>query len=45
VERYEAMLRKADKVNSGNPDKGTWIRPAVVFDPSSVELVILPAFT
>lgn len=45
VDRYEAMLRKADKVNSGNPDKGTWIRPAVVFDPSSVELVILPAFT
>lgn len=45
VERYEMLLRKADKANSSNPNKGKWIRPAVVFDPSSVELVILPAFS
>lgn len=44
TERYEVMMRLAAKANRNNPDKALWIRPAVVFDPTSVELVILPTF-
>lgn len=45
TERYEVMSRKAEKSNRTNQDRATWIRPAVVFDPTSVELVILPVFS
>ena len=45
IERYELMMAKAEKLNRVNPDKANWIRPAVVFDPANVELVILPAFS
>lgn len=45
IERYELMMSKSEKANRTNPNKATWIRPAVVFDPSNVELVILPAFS
>jgi hypothetical protein len=45
IERYEMMMSKSESTNKRNPDKTTWIRPAVVFDPSNVELVILPVFS
>ena len=45
TERYEALMRKAETANKKNKDKATWFRPAVVFDPTSVELVILPSFS
>lgn len=45
TERYEMMMRKAEKNNARVKDKGVWIRPAVVFDPTSVELVVLPVFS
>jgi hypothetical protein len=44
TERYELMMRKAESANRNTKDKALWVRPAVVFDPTSVELVILPAF-
>jgi hypothetical protein len=43
--RYELMSRKAEQQNRDNPYKALWIRPAVVFDPTSVELVVLPVFS
>lgn len=45
IDRYGLLLKKASADNRANPDKATWIRPAVVFDPSNVELVILPFFS
>lgn len=45
TERYETMMRKAEQANKSNSDRATWIRPAVVFDPTSVELVVLPVFS
>lgn len=44
VTRYSEMLNKADRENRKNGDKGDWIRPAVVADPSSVVLIVLPKF-
>ena len=43
IERYCLMLDKAVVVNKGF-DKAQWVRPAVVADPSSVVLIILPVF-
>lgn len=45
TEKYEQLLRKCDESNKRNKDKANWYRAAVVFDPSSVEIVVLPAFT
>lgn len=45
IDRYGLLLKKASNDNRANPDKATWVRPAVVFDPSNVELVILPPFS
>lgn len=45
TERYETMMRKAQTHNKTCPDKALWIRPAIVFDPTSVEIVVLPPFS
>lgn len=45
TERYELAMRKAQTANRTNSDKAAWLRPAIVFDPTSVEIVVLPAFS
>lgn len=45
TERYEFTMRKAQQANKNNPNKATWLRPAIVFDPTSVEIVVLPPFS
>ena len=45
TERYEELLRKCETANKGCGDRASWHRAAVVFDPSTVELVVLPTFT
>lgn len=44
IDSYSVMLTKADSSNRGEVNRGMWIRPAVVADPSSVELIVLPVF-
>ena len=44
IDSYSTMLSKADSSNRGEVNRGMWIRPAVVADPSSVELIVLPVF-